>query len=69
MFSSAEQADSAKNAIDILFVGLVVGTVMEWLPSIAAVLTVLWLGVRLLNEILVTVSKSWDLRRRRRTGD
>lgn len=65
MQSSADNFDVARNAADITLIGMAVVTMMDWLPTIAAVLTVLWLVVRLLNEVLVTVARSRALKRPR----
>lgn len=62
---SADNIDVARNAADITLIGMAVVTMMDWLPTIAAVLTVLWLVVRLLNEVLVTVARSRALKRPR----
>lgn len=40
-------SDSAKNVLDALSVVTVVGTLMDMLPSIAAVLTIIWTGIRI----------------------
>ncbi len=44
-----------KQAADVASVAAVIGVLMDWLPKIAAVLTVLWLGVRFYNEIMIAV--------------
>jgi hypothetical protein len=42
-----EFSESTKHAIDALSVFTVVGTLVELLPSIAAVFTIIWTGIRI----------------------
>lgn len=40
-------SDSAKTAVDAVSFGTVLGTIAGWLPSIAALLTIVWTGIRI----------------------
>ncbi len=40
-------SDSAKHVVDALSVATVLGTLVEMLPSIAAVFTIVWTGIRI----------------------
>lgn len=42
-----EISESAKHLIDALSVVTVVGTLIDMLPSIAAVFTIVWTGIRI----------------------
>lgn len=42
-----EISESAKHAVDALSVITVLGTLIEMLPSIAAVFTIVWTGIRI----------------------
>jgi hypothetical protein len=42
-----EHHDTAKTVIDVLSVVTVLGTLVEMLPSIAAVFTIVWTGIRI----------------------
>lgn len=48
--------DSDKYALDVLSVITVVGTMANFLPSIAAVLTIVWTGIRIYETDTV---QSW----------
>jgi hypothetical protein len=39
--------DTAKTAVDALSVVTVVGTLMEVLPAVAALFTIIWTGIRI----------------------
>lgn len=39
--------ESAKNVVDLVSVATVVGTVVDMLPSIAALFTIIWTGIRI----------------------
>jgi hypothetical protein len=39
--------ETAKHVVDALSVMTVVGTLMEMLPSIAAIFTIVWTGIRI----------------------
>jgi hypothetical protein len=39
--------DTAKTAVDALSVVTVVGTLMEFLPAVAALFTIIWTGIRI----------------------
>ena len=40
----------AKYAIDALSIGTMLGALVQWLPSIAALLTIVWTAIRICNE-------------------
>ena len=42
-----ELSESTKHAIDAVSVFTVVGTLVEFLPSIAATFTIIWTGIRI----------------------
>jgi hypothetical protein len=42
-----ELSDSTKHVVDALSVATVLGTLVEFLPSIAAVFTIVWTGIRI----------------------
>ncbi len=42
-----EHHDTAKHVVDALSVATVVGTLMEMLPSIAALFTIVWTAIRI----------------------
>jgi hypothetical protein len=42
-----ELSDSTKHVVDALSVATVLGTLVEFLPSIAALFTVIWTGIRI----------------------
>jgi hypothetical protein len=39
--------DDAKTMLDAASVFTVVGTIMQWLPAVAAVFTIIWTGIRI----------------------
>jgi hypothetical protein len=43
----SSMSESAKHLVDIASVATVVGTLAEMLPSIAAVFTIIWTGIRI----------------------
>lgn len=56
-----ELSESAKHAVDALSVITVLGTLIEMLPSIAAVFTIVWTGIRIWETDTV---RSWTGRGR-----
>jgi hypothetical protein len=42
-----EVSDSTKHVVDALSVATVLGTLMEFLPAIAALFTIVWTGIRI----------------------
>lgn len=42
-----ELSDSTKHVVDALSVATVLGTLVEFLPSIAALFTIIWTGIRI----------------------
>lgn len=42
-----ELSESAKHIVDALSVATVLGTLVDMLPSIAAVFTIVWTGIRI----------------------
>lgn len=53
-------SDSIYHMLDVSSVGVIVGVLLGWMPNLAAVLTVLWLGARLYNEVMVAVYRRRD---------
>ena len=47
MVMKQELSDSTKHVVDALSVATVLGTLVEFLPSIAAVFTIIWTGIRI----------------------
>jgi len=43
----SEHHDTARHVLDVLSVVTVVGTLVEMLPSIAALFTIIWTGIRI----------------------
>jgi hypothetical protein len=43
----SESHEAAKHVVDALSIMTVVGTLMEMLPSIAAIFTIVWTGIRI----------------------
>jgi len=42
-----ELSDSTKHVVDALSVATVLGTLVEFLPAIAALFTIIWTGIRI----------------------
>jgi hypothetical protein len=42
-----EQHDTAKSVVDVISVATVVGTLVQLLPAIAALLTIAWTAIRI----------------------
>lgn len=42
-----EQHDTAKSVVDVLSVATVVGTLVQLLPAVAALLTIAWTAIRI----------------------
>jgi len=67
-----ENIETMKNAGDALSVFTVVGTLIEMLPSIAAIFTIVWTGIRIYETDTVkgVVSKviDWVNKIRRKDG-
>lgn len=51
-----ELSESTKHIVDALSVATVLGTLVEFLPSIAALFTIIWTGIRIWETDTV---KSW----------
>jgi hypothetical protein len=43
----SEHSETAKNVVDALSILTVVGTLVEMLPSVAAIFTIVWTGIRI----------------------
>jgi hypothetical protein len=43
----SENHETAKHIVDALSIMTVVGTLMEMLPSVAAIFTIVWTGIRI----------------------
>ena len=55
--------DALRHAVDALSIGVVLGTLFDRLPGIAALFTIVWTTIRIANEIEI-----WRARRRLRKG-
>ena len=42
-----EHHDAAKHVADALSIVTVLGTLMQWLPSVAALVTIVWTSIRI----------------------
>jgi hypothetical protein len=42
-----DQHDTAKHVADALSIVTVLGTLMQWLPSVAALFTIIWTTIRI----------------------
>jgi hypothetical protein len=43
----SEHSETAKHVVDALSILTVVGTLVEMLPSVAAIFTIVWTGIRI----------------------
>jgi hypothetical protein len=43
----SEHSETAKHVVDALSIMTVVGTLVEMLPSVAAIFTIVWTGIRI----------------------
>ena len=43
----SHEADTMKQCVDFASVAIVVATIAEWLPGVAALLTVVWTAIRI----------------------
>jgi len=43
----SEHSETAKNVVDALSIMTVVGTLVEMLPSVAAIFTIVWTAIRI----------------------
>ena len=50
MVMKQELSDSTKHVVDALSVATVLGTLMEFLPAIAALFTIVWTGIRIFES-------------------
>ena len=48
-----DNVEVAKNVVDAVSVGTVAGSLMGWLPPIAAALTIIWTTIRILETATV----------------
>ena len=55
-----EVSESTKHAVDALSVVTVVGTLMEFLPAVAAIFTIVWTAIRIWETDTI---KSWTGRK------
>jgi hypothetical protein len=55
-----ELSEGTKHAVDAISVVTVVGTLMEFLPAVAAIFTIVWTGIRIWETDTV---KSWTGRK------
>lgn len=42
-----QRVEQAKQAADALSIGVVVGTVFQWLPAVASVMSIIWMAIRI----------------------
>ena len=43
----SHEADTMKQCVDLASVAIVVATIAQWLPAVAAVLTIVWTAIRI----------------------
>ena len=55
-----EVSEGTKHAVDAISVFTVVGTLVEFLPAVAAIFTIVWTGIRIWETDTV---KSWTGRK------
>ncbi len=55
-----EVSESTKHAVDALSVVTVVGTLVDFLPAVAAIFTIVWTGIRIWETDTI---KSWTGRK------
>jgi hypothetical protein len=55
-----EVSEGTKHAVDALSVVTVVGTLVEFLPAVAAIFTIVWTGIRIWETDTI---KSWTGRK------
>jgi hypothetical protein len=55
-----ELSEGTKHAVDALSVVTVVGTLVEFLPAVAAIFTIVWTGIRIWETDTI---KSWTGRK------
>jgi hypothetical protein len=55
-----ELSEGTKHAVDAISVVTVVGTLMEFLPAVAAIFTIVWTGIRIWETDTI---KSWTGRK------
>jgi hypothetical protein len=55
-----EVSEGTKHAVDALSVVTVVGTLMEFLPAVAAIFTIVWTAIRIWETDTI---KSWTGRK------
>ena len=55
-----ELSESTKHAVDALSVVTVVGTLVEFLPAVAAIFTIVWTAIRIWETDTI---KSWTGRK------
>ena len=48
---STQPPEIAKTVVDVVSVGVVVGTVLQWLPAVAALLTIVWTALRIWETV------------------
>jgi hypothetical protein len=57
--------EAGKHVGDVVSIGLVVGTLANWLPAIAALLSIVWTGIRIFESRTV---QGWIARLRSPQG-
>ena len=59
--------EAMKSVGDALSIGTVIATIAGWLPAVAALITILWTGIRIYET--KTVQQWLGRRRQRQIGD
>jgi chromate transport protein ChrA len=57
------RVENTKTILDWASVGTAIATVAGWLPSIAALLTIIWTGLRILDDPRVQALIQWVRRK------
>ena len=50
----------SKTPVDIAAGAVALGTVMEWIPALASLLTIIWMSIRIYQTLLEIKSKKKD---------
>ncbi len=64
-----EHHDTAKHVADALSVATVVGTLMEILPAVAALFTIIWTGIRIYETRTIQQWLGFPMKRTRKDDD
>jgi len=66
---AAHLSETTKHAVDALSVVTVVGTLMQILPALAAIFTIIWTGIRIWETDTVQLMIYGKVRTRKKTNE